>query len=308
MDNPFTKLDPVAKTYEKIKTVMPTLFATIGKHSEEKPKMPTLFATIGKHSQEKKRVAEAVDLEKDEVPDWAKNDVYSPDGSFRSVWDSVKRPEVKDPHKNFPTHYGQYTDAASAIKQYAEGSSLLNSTLHKAKGNLDDSIHPDLVRHTKSLDAAFGQKSHGDAVVYSGLHISPSEHFKTTSEVHTVFHHPAFLSASTSPRVADTFSRIQLDQNKFDTRNAGQIDAAEHQHILRLHIPKGSRAISVSGGNHSRTGSNMDGEQEVLVQRGAHIKIHRTPTHLYEKHGIHTFLWHGELVGHSFTADGDKLD
>lgn len=274
MDNPFTKLDPVAKAYKSIKTQMPTLFATIGSHSA-----PRKNAGLSE--------------------DW-KDDEKEINQHMRT---STKDWSVREPHEFAHNYVDTGSDEEQHIDKYTEGSTDLNYHLHKTKGNPTD---PVFKHQAEKLDTVFKHKTSGDIHVYSGLHKDPGQHFKNKNDDHVTVHHPAFLSTSTSLPVARAFAAPEPSADQVETRNSGFVKPKNGQfrHVLKLHIPTGSRAVSVSGGKYDEKDIKYM-EHEVLVQRGAHIKIHRQPTHVKAENML---VWHGELVGHSFTADGDKLD
>lgn len=304
MDNPFTKLEPVAKAYQAIKTKMPALFATIGQHSVEsskdQPKMPSLFATIGKHSTAK---SDNIHEEKD-LATWEMGSVERAHFTdlTRSAQEKMAQKFVTAPHQHLKCHDEEGTAHEYNVHEYTRSSRRLNRALHTCGGDIY-SINPAHETEARRMTEACDFKSKKAITVYSGLHVNPQDHFNDDDE-HTTFHHPAFLSTTTCPGVASYFGEAHVPKPGTQLRGGAVVhNPRPMSHILRLHVPKGSRAISVSGGKYIDGPENKYREQEVLIQRGAHIKIHKTPSKFGD-----CLVWHGELVGHSYTQDSDKLD
>ena len=117
--------------------------------------------------------------------------------------------------------------------------------------------------------------------VFTGLKVDPSKEFKKNGDS-TTFRHPAFMSTSTTKRVASEFARNVPNKD----------EGTSERHVLKLHVPEGAHAMSVK--DHT----TYNDENEILLHRGHHIEIHHTPTIVKDSRGT-TKIWHGRIVGHS---------
>jgi len=117
--------------------------------------------------------------------------------------------------------------------------------------------------------------------VFTGLKVDPAKEFKKNSDS-TTFRHPAFMSTSTTKRVASEFARNVPNKD----------EGTSERHVLKLHVPEGAHAMSVK--DHT----TYNDENEILLHRGHHIEIHHTPTIVKDSRGT-TKIWHGRIVGHS---------
>ena len=128
--------------------------------------------------------------------------------------------------------------------------------------------------------------------VYTGLRGDPFKKRKLfgvhllgkSPEGHLKAHLPAFTSASLSPQIALNFSNWE--------ENYG----ATKRHILKIHIPKGSK--------HGAYVDHMSGhgEHEFLLDKGKNIRIHPKPEHFVTSRKdegmlkpVHYFVWHAHI-------------
>jgi hypothetical protein len=175
----------------------------------------------------------------------------------------------------------------NAIHHYTRGSLALNTALHKhhTKGTpLTDDEHE---HATQLSNAMHKHKTSEDIHVYTGLKKSPVEHFNAPKENAKV-HLPAYTSTSSSQKTASNFASDSTHKNDkhHDVKHNPEWGA---QHILKLHVPKGTHAVSV------KKRSEFEHEHEVTLDRGHDIEIHHTPEHL----GNNVYQWHGKIVGHT---------
>lgn len=174
-----------------------------------------------------------------------------------------------------------------AIRGYTDDSQELNSALWRHHGRGIE-VAPNLKKEAKSLDKVFDKVESPNGVhVYTGLKQTPSIAFAKARD-HTkplTVHLPGFTSASTDHRVAAEFAH---DTSHWADDEHG-IEPEMHKHILKIYVPKGSKAMSV------RDYSFVPHEREVLLHRGANVTIHHVPT----KIGENVYMWHGTLEGHT---------
>jgi hypothetical protein len=242
-----------------------------------------------------------------------------------NVTKDMEKSSHKTHHKAFfyPTqeHHPVESDT---VDDYAEGSAQMNMALHRIHKGLDaNRYHIDDAHNMDSVFSA-AHPSKADRVVFTGLRRSPTHMFDQarddTGKVpeHITMHHPAFLSTSSSSTVAHRFSH-GLDtttsvhpSETFSTDHPGRNGSRFHEmqssggqvrHMLMLHVPKGTSAISVNGGDsNSNHIANRSVEHEVILDRGHKIKIHHSPTYskpIKGEYGDHSgiMIWHGEVVG-----------
>ena len=260
------------KAHKTAKQPYPIMETSFGTHSLKKnpeQKYEVMSTSFGSHSLPKKKVDEAV------------KNIGEPEPS---------KEQHDDLHtKSAPTHKELLSDHEDeAIKDYTDESRGLNGMLHKhAKGHdITTSSNIDNKKTVSHLDSALNKhKTDKDMTVYTGLKDSPAKHFKTGKvEEHTTVHLPAFTSTSTSPKTAIGFSE---GTSNFKDENHGL--EGVNNHILKIHVPKGTHAMSVKG--HSF----VPEENEVLLHRGHNLQIHRKPTTLADG----TIMWHAKVVGHN---------
>jgi hypothetical protein len=161
----------------------------------------------------------------------------------------------------------------------------MNRELYKSGGTKKS-----MSKHlSKFLDRASTTK---DDHVYTGLKVDPSKGFKKEGEkTSTVFHHPAFISSSTSFHSTKSFRRKVSTSTQHKALNSDAPTPAEREkeaaHVLKIHVPKGSKATSV------KPYSSYKHEQEVLLHHNHLIEVHHRPTIMDD--GTH--VWHGRIVG-----------
>jgi hypothetical protein len=130
--------------------------------------------------------------------------------------------------------------------------------------------HDEFVGRMNSL--LHNHKTPFDFHAYSGLGFNP-EHIMEHGETHGKLHLPAFTSTSLSPRIAHSFAEWK-----------GRDNMLEHHHIVKIHIPQGSRGLY------------RRGEQEFILPNNSKLHMHPTPEdHVYNK--LHPVkVWHAKLV------------
>lgn len=111
------------------------------------------------------------------------------------------------------------------------------------RGNTE--LSPDAQAATRALDDTFKDASTSEPVeVYRGL----EDAFADQLELGSSFKDKGFVSTSSNPRVASDF-------------------AAGKKTVLKINVPKGSKAISVAGQ------SAYPDEEEILLNRGGSFKV-----------------------------------
>ncbi len=254
----------------------------MGQHSEKTPKA-TMDTSMGKHSEKKeeKKVNESHDHDDDYGDD--SDDYAAPSLPEHSKEDQdhihhhVAAEKAKSLTKNEKT----------AIHEYTKNSTGLADALHKnhkRKKPMDAGNHEHATVLTKALNK---QKTREDMHVYTGLKSSPAEHFKHSEQTHADVHLPAFTSTTTNPKTAHAFTDDTKHAN--DKHHGVKHNDFGATHILRLHVPEGTSAMSV------RKHSNQPTEHEVLLNRGHNIRINRHPHHM----GGNTYMWDAHVTGHT---------
>lgn len=263
------------------KEELPTIETFMGKHSEKKSELPTMETSMGKHSVEpKKKVNESWD---DDDDTYSHHDEDSPPDfphHSKEDQDHIHHHVTAEKDKSITKH------EKLAIHEYTKHSTGLADALHKnhkRKTPMDAGNHAHAAALTKVLSK---QSTKEDTHVYTGLKHSPSEHFKDKDQKHAEVHLPAFTSTTTNPRTAHAFADDVKHNN--DKHHGVQHNEYGATHILKIHVPKGTQAMSV------RKHSNEPTEHEVLLNRGHNIKISRNPRHIGG--GVH--IWDAHISGH----------
>lgn len=245
-----------------------------GHHSQPEPYIPkTVF---GKHSQSKP-IKEAFN------GDLNRHDTYIEHEIHR---DHDAEPKTKD-EKN-------------ALDHYTHISRHINELLHKTYRG--EKTHASLTKNksvVKHLDKLLDHSSvKYDTHVYTGLPESPHIAWKktktpTNKPVKAIL--PAYTSTSTDYQIARNFAKRDTnpDYKTHKPRNPDAPKESEYgnsgNHILKLHVPKGTRAASI------RSHSKYDEENEVLLHRGHQIEIDPHPS----VDNYRNYVWHGRVVGHN---------
>jgi len=250
----------------------------MGKHAEKRPELPTMQTFRGKQSEKKKPSNESFHEDEDD-----EQDSYEP-------------PTLPQHSKEEQDHVHHHVTAEkpksitknekAAIHSYTKDSSKLADALHKnhkRKTGMSAEHHAHAETLTKALNK---QSTKEDTHVYTGLKSSPAEHFKHKDQIHADVHLPAFTSTTTNPKTAHAFTDDTTHAN--DKHHGVKHNDFGAQHILHIHLPKGSKAMSV------RAHSDQPTEHEVLLQRGANIRINRHPRHA----GGNVHIWDAHLTGH----------
>lgn len=271
------------KPVEKLENIE----TSFGSHSIKKPKNPekleNMETSFGSHSIKKpKNIEEAVEtpFKEMKLSSAVHNKLHTKVAPMRD--DNLSEKEL------------------SAVKEYTDDSSELNSMLHRHAQGSDVGTTRNKPIHdiASGLDSALVKhKTSEDLTVYTGVKRSPVHHFdKYQGRIpkETKVHLPAFTSTSTSVHKAHEFA---VPDSHFNDEEHG-IDEGSHKHVLELHVPKGTHAMSVR--NHSFVPT----ENEVLLHRGHEIMVHHKPTRLSNG----DYLWHAKVVGHSPKDISKQLD
>lgn len=272
-----------------------TMETSFGSHSLPKKK-ETMETSFGSHSLPKEKPIKEDKEEKDAFEFDKK-----PVDNSAYVKHTVTVAEHTHQHNQVaPMHSDKMSaNELEAASDYTDSSTTINSMLHMhAKGHDISTKNKDEYRKTaKHLDNALNRhKTHDDMHVYTGIRYSPSKHFKKENgklQSTATVNLPAFTSTSTSIQAARGFSEFTAHKN--DVHHEVDSKTDEVRHILKIHAPKGTHAMSLM--DHSF----CPDEKEILLHRGHDIEIHHKPEKLDDK----TYLWHAKIVGHN-VADLSK--
>jgi hypothetical protein len=245
---------------------------------ERKPREETVFGHGSKGSE---KLSENVEPKKLEV-------VSIPKLTTAEHVKLHKKAEAKD----------MSAEHKEALNDYTDDSKDQNSTLiHFDNGHDVSGAKKEQIRRT---DAALeGRHTTGDLTVYTGVKRSPARHF-TKGQDSVEVHHPAYISTSTCFHMAKGFSDSQKHPN--NEKMGVELDKnGEARHVLRLHVPKGTNAVS------TRSHSFVPGEHEVLLGRGHDFKIHHNPTIHVDADGTKYHVWDAHVTSH-YPADIDQED
>lgn len=173
-------------------------------------------------------------------------------------------------------------DESGALNDYSEESFPLNSYLHRRHaGSIDkNEVREHALKHLDSFMDKHKLKS--DIHVYTGIPKSPTT-ILDKDKSSTVVHFPAFTSTSTSVWKAKNFATPTFERTDPDF-GIGK----DSRHILKLHLPKGTKAASI------RDISNHPSENEILMGRGASVEIDHKPEEHEDKEGK-IYIWHGKV-------------
>ena len=273
------------KEFQDLKHKVPSIETSFGSHSQKKSDnekdknehpIPSIETSFGSHSVDKKDIQEKT----------ADSGDVDPHGHTGGV-------ETDMHHEIAPINKKKLTGKESAaLKEYSDSSTAINGMLHQHDQGY--SISPQKKQtygETASLiDSAIEKhKTTGSMHVFTGVRFSPAKHFKKVKGVVPETQKlklPAFTSTSSSLDASRAFARDTSDSND---ENHG-IDSTKfpHRHILKIHVPEGSHAMSMM--QHTFAPS----EREILLHRGHTIEVHHQP----EDIGRQTMLWHAKIVGH----------
>jgi len=139
----------------------------------------------------------------------------------------------------------------------------------------------------KSMDTALNKaRTDRPMTVYTGIRSKP----KTDSNGHA--HLPGYTSASLDKSIAHEFAENKADENN-----------SKESHVLRIDLPKGSKAASLDhikpDKNSAYAHDEYDREHEILMHRGHTIKIHPTPEVTTTPYGMTHHVWHASVVSHN---------
>lgn len=261
---------PSFKEY-RAKKKIETMETSFGNHSL--PKKPDSMSTsFGKHSEKvDEKISEVSDIPRTTTEEHDHiHDVVAPIGKI-----SGKKLE--------------------AVTDYSDDSRQLNGMLHhhdKGSINIYGSNNKQYRDTVKHLDSALNErKTTEDMHVYTGIKYSPSRHFARVAgkvESKKVVKLPAYTSTSSSFHSAREFSDLTMHPNDDRHGIEHDEDVGEARHVLKIHVPKGTHAMSLKKHSFAPT------EHEVLLHRGHHIEIDAKPT----KTDKLTYVWNARIVGH----------
>lgn len=178
----------------------------------------------------------------------------------------TERQSLTDHHKDaVSSHY-------NAAMRYTGRSQFINTALIHGKGTI---AHPGHRAHHEELMSMHESAPalHHDVHVYSSLgKFNPTEHIQKSGGL---FQTPAHVSASINPHIAAAHANF-----------AKMADNVNHQHVLHMHLPKGSKC-----GTYIGSYSQHPNEQEFLVK--PHTKFHITGSETHDlADGTKRTIWH----------------
>ena len=180
---------------------------------------------------------------------------------------------------------------AKHLNSYSRGSKQLNMAL-RAKYAEGKKIPSHVREKLKNLDSVLDKsKLKSEMHVYTGLRDSPEKHFEGLKPGESArVHLPSYTSTTTNFEITKQFAGYSDRKNRVGTKHEPrntdhEAEGKKEQHILKLHLDKGAKAVSVKKNSHFKA------ENEVLLHRGYDIQIHPNPS----VHGG-THVWHAVLV------------
>ena len=241
---------------------------------------------------------------------------------------SVLEKKLVDTYKHGnKSHYDPPNLKQQAIKSYTDVSVQLNAHLKKAWANkVKPSMNVDNLDHglhnPVSLDEALKEhEAPTDFHVYSGLKGHPFLKTNYARPTYDLKHTKKVIKA-----VLPAYSSSSLDFNQAHSfaSSPGWEHINPDKHILKIHIPKGSKH-----GAYVAHNSDQPHEREFLLRRGTKIHIHPEPEtremrvsasepnhkvvdankldskQLYNRaHKVH--IWHATIVGNHYDEEGNK--
>lgn len=292
---------------------------------------PTLFASIGEKFPEKMdseqtgesgAVAESLDILSNFARPLPNHQPEEPehDEGHVDLSQSVFREKIPPSEKESMHARARLSDKDAtnlSLETYVHDSTSINRSLHsfhrKSKiSKLSKGLwkSDDVPYDVENLDHLLdNHKTTGAMTVYTGIHHDPGIHFKPDANgkipEHVTYHHPAYLSTTTEPKIAESFAHnIPIkpegwNERKHPARNDAEFNHDAMQgsakHVLQIHLPDQTKAASVWKRLSDDPYSPNATEEEILLHRGHNIQIHRTPT-------IHpngkTVIWHAKIHSH----------
>jgi hypothetical protein len=268
------------------------------KNSKKTPKIPAVETSFGQHSKEKKIPAVETSFGSHSVPKNVSEDKESsPEVSETpSAYKPFFRTGAEHAHihsKVAPFNLDKVSnEGLASVVDYTDDSYAVNSGLfhHYKEGIPVASDTKEQIDHlTKTLN---DHKTTEPTHVFTGTKFSPSQHFSPVKgavpETATV-HLPAFTSTSTSINKAIPFGHDVKHANDANHGVAHDGIYGKAKHILKIELPKGTSAASV------REHAMLPSEQEILLNRGHTIEIHKDPVKLDSG----TYLWNAKIKAHN---------
>ena len=256
------------KEYRKEKTnKIPHMETVMGSHSVPKDlnKIPHMETVMGSHSVPKDDSEHKV------------NEAFVDEDEYHN--------RVHNGHA--VVNYDITKQHVKAIRDYTDDSMVLNRNLRLYERG--DGTNHNVYNHTQHIerldDLLNKHKTKEDFHVFTGVKVSPARDFvnhKKSQEVKL----PSYTSTSTSIDVASSFAH-DAPHYKDELHGIDNPDD-ETRHVLKIHVPKGSHAVSV------RKHSFLPGEHEVLLHRGHHLMIDPKPS----RHDHRTFVWNAKIIKH----------
>ena len=201
-------------------------------------------------------------------------------------------------HDRIKGHYNKYSKSElNTIKDYSNHSKLINSYHWEKSKNpeykpggdthyYNKELENQLKGSTKLMDAMVSRhKTPEDLTVYSGTKHDPRKIKKNG-----VVNHPAYLSTSLDPEIAESFAGRNRQTNARKKES--------HHHLLQIHVPKGTPGAYVA-----HTEKALPWERELILPRNTKLKYLKTveselfsspKERLNYKHFLHTH--HMEVV------------
>lgn len=221
--------------------------------------------------------------------------------------DDVERTkeEHAEVHKLAPVPKGLNQNEHESLQRYSDDSKDINlSLINYHNGHSWRQSHNDYLSH---LDKALEKtKTTKDTTLYSGIKWSPSTHLvnKPENATHVDIHLPAFTSTSSSLNQAVGFAEPQMphrDDEKNDVMGHEALGSHRVRHVLRIHVPKGTHAMSMLKHTFAPI------EKEVLLHRGHEIQMSVKPQRHFDRNGDPVNIWDAHITGH-YPANPNEED
>lgn len=240
----------------------------------KKEKRIAIHVSFGHHIEQHEKINENVENEQ------IQNDLINPhsDEEIKSFHAKNKLNDTMLPPSEARDHFGWF-------RNYTDRSLELHKALwddHHGvshENDYDKKMHDRNLAFADATSKTFDKNkpTSQDFTVFSGINQNEAEKFKNQKALVKV-HHPSMISTSTNFDQAAKFT-------------GGNKKAPTEKHVLRLFVPKGTKAGSI------RHVSRYKKENEVLLDRGHDLDIHPEPTII--NHPVHgkVHIWHARVVG-----------
>lgn len=292
------KLHPFETSFghdEKAEKKYPPLETSFGHDKKAEKKYTPLETSFGHDEKAKHKNEDVLEEQVSKTP----GKMTAAEQTQEHGYDTVETHKIHADNKvSDNSHVRSYTGAGAydlnrgLHHHYRQSIGIHNS---HTSNNIDKLLEHDK-KTIKSIDEHLNKHTiKKDIHVFTGLPHSPVHAFRQQNAKKgesIKVHLPAYTSTTTDYHTAVGFA----NQDKTDVKHHSPINTdapkiinKEAKHILKLHLPKGTK-----GGSVRHISSHAD-EDEILLHRGHNIEIHPHPT--VDKNGAH--VWHARIISHT---------